>query len=122
QAVFRAWAFVVLVVAVTIVALQAISYLVLQNLLNLQTAVSFGAVEVFAFLLYRLFISNKERERRVDELIQVALSVPKFSHLICHFLYTGSRLSYPDTPRFILNTKTNSAFWVPQYIEALVKD
>src|SRR5437899_845207 len=105
QAVYRAWAFVLLVVAGTLVALQAIGYLILQNVLNLQTFVSFGAVEVLAFLLYRLSISNRERERRIDELIQVALSVPKFSHLVYHFLYTGSRLLYPDAPRFILNTK-----------------
>lgn len=107
---------------IIVAALLGLSILVNYSILNLQTFVSFGAVELLATLLYRFFISNKERERRVDELIEVASAIPRFSHLVYHFVDTGMKEVYPNAPRYILNEKTNSAFWVPAYIRSLAKE
>lgn len=110
-----------LIFLTAILVLYILSLLVVFNLLNIQIVLSFGVVEFFAFLLAKFFLSGKERKYSVEELIEVALNASKFAHLVMHYVYVGDEEMYPSDPRFILNTRTNSAYYVSGAMKSLAR-
>jgi hypothetical protein len=99
--------------------LYGLSYAIAFNLVQIQTVVSFGLVELFAFFLAKYFLSERREKRSVMELMAVVDNLPKYSHLIVHYVNNGLREDYPRKPEYVLNTRWNWAFWVPPYIREL---
>lgn len=78
---------------------------------------------MIAFILAKLFLHEKRRARTVDELVTTALNVPRFAHLIIHWADLGMKNErYPTRPRFVLNLKTNCAYWIPAYVDNLWRE
>ncbi|MDA4125850.1 MAG: hypothetical protein OK452_01415 [Thaumarchaeota archaeon] len=101
--------------------LYGLSYAIAYNLVQVPTVLSFGLVELFAFLLARYFLRGKRQARSVMELMAVIDNLPKYSHLIVHYIDLGIREGYPNRPEYVLNTLWNWAFWVPRYVRELAK-
>lgn len=118
--VLRSYALLIAVATVGVGFLEVISLLLLAKLVEAPTVVSFGLVELFAFFLARYFLREKQQRRSVMELMAVVDSLPKYSHLIVHFVNIGLRnQTYPLRPEYVLNTVWNWAFWVPGPIREL---
>lgn len=103
-----------------LLVLYILSLAVVFNLLDIKIVLSFGVVEFFAFILAKFFLGRQEKYS-VNDLIQIALEAPKFSHLEIHYVDVSDDETYPTDPRFIFNTKTVSAFWVTPAMKALGK-
>jgi hypothetical protein len=101
--------------------LFGISYAIAYNLVQIPTVLSFGLVELFAFFLARYFLRERREARSVMELMAVVDNLPKYSHLIVHYVNLGLKESYPRRPEYVLNIKWNWAFWVPSYLRELAK-
>src|SRR6267378_3103304 len=101
--------------------LFGISFAVSRNIVELPVVASFGLVELFAFFLARYFLREGRDRRTVMELMAVLDDLPKYSHLIVHFVNHGFKEDYPNKPMYVLNTAANWAFWVPSYVDELAK-
>lgn len=101
--------------------LSAISFAITRNLLQPPIVISFGVVELFAFLLYRFLLKEKEQEHSVMEYMSIIDNLHKYAHLVMHFADIGITEPYPNKPQYILNVKTNCAYWVPAYLRELAR-
>lgn len=120
QAFFRIAEIVVLGEAALLLTLYGFSYLVALNILQLPIVVSFGVVELFAFLLARYFLRERHLRLSIMEYMAVAGNLWKYAHLI-HYTPTGVGEGYPKRPSYILNTVTNQAYWVPTYLREMAR-
>lgn len=89
--------------------------------MQIPTVLSFGLVELFAFFLAKAFLKERHERRSVMELMAVIDSLPRYSHLIVHYVNTGLKEGYPNKPSYVLNVVWNYAFWVPPYVRELAQ-
>jgi hypothetical protein len=103
-------------------SLIAIGYAISANLLQLPTVISFGVVELFAFILYKMFVKEKDETHSAMEYMAVADNLQKYAHLVIHYADIGLwDEGYPNKPLYVINTETMHAYWVPIYLRELAK-
>jgi len=109
------------VIALGFAVLYLLGSLIQMNLLQLQTVVSFGAVELLAVILGKYLLENRERVMSVDDMVKVAENISRFSHLMIHYVDLGQEEEYPYKPYVLVNTKTKKAYRVPPYVDSLAE-
>jgi len=117
------WASVIagLVELAIIAFLIGISYAIAYNVVQLPIVVSFGLVELFAFLLARYFLGERQKQRSLIEYMAIVEHLPEYAHLVIHWVDIGFDEGYPNKPLYVVDTISNIAYWVPPYLDELDK-
>lgn len=111
-------------IAIDYAILYALAFLTNLNLIDWRTVLSFLIAEMLLALLLKLFGFGEESEeaKRYRELrmaITKAKLSSKFGHLEIHYVKDRKELLYPNESRFVVNTKTSKAYWIPKYLTTL---
>ena len=98
------------------------------NVIDWRTVVSLVMVEVFAVVVAKLVgIGEPSDLERTYQTIRIAASkaqsIPQFYHLRAISIENeGHSRSFPYSRYRIVNTRTKVCYWVPSYIDELIKE
>jgi hypothetical protein len=83
-----------------------------------------GVVLCISFLIFVSYIRKDEKEKPQSTPIDIKDSIDaRFLHLVVHY---SQRTDSPDTPdparpRYLVNSKTRQAYWVPTWMESIIR-
>jgi hypothetical protein len=111
-----------------IAVLILVEQLTLVHILNWETIVSFGAVELLALALGKLFGIGEESEeqkryRRLRLASMRMMLVPRYGHLLVVRTEVEETMpEYPESQYFVVNRDTKFAYRADPFIYDLVQD
>ncbi len=74
---------------------------------------------MFAFILARYFLGGREKRHSLLEYMAIVEHLPEYAHLVIHYVNIGFDEGYPNKPLYVVDTISNTAYWVPSYLDEL---
>jgi hypothetical protein len=124
----RTLAILPLAFAVDVGFIYLVASLTQLKLINWETVISFGAVEVLAVALAKILKigEESEEEKRYRNLRSAVLRlqlVPLYGRLlVVRTKFEETAPEYPESEYYVINTRTKIAYWADYEFDALVKE